>query len=113
MKPLLSVKNGTILSIGNELLFQSKVTAVLGKAGGVHLKNGSNLWPSDWPPIKDSVHFGQHWEYSAQQTWPNLFVTYLLPLYNILNKLKSTPSIHLSVFPLLESSYSIKSVPGQ
>lgn len=66
MKTRLSIKNGAIPSIGNELLFQSKVTTVLGKAEGVPLKNGSNLWPSDCPSIKDSVHFGHHWEYSAQ-----------------------------------------------
>lgn len=69
----------------------------MGTAGGVPLSSGSNPRPSDCLSVKDSVHFGQQWKYLKQMGWPELFSTYLPPLYNALHELHATPSIHLTV----------------
>lgn len=82
----LSIKNGVILSVGNELLFQSKIIPEPGTAGVVLMNNGSNPSPSDCLSVEDSVRFAQHWENSPQMTWSKLFLTYLPPPHNAFDK---------------------------
>lgn len=78
----LSIKNGVILSVGNELLLQSKIIPEPGTAGVVLMNNGSNPSPSDCLSVEDLVCFAQHWENSPQMTWSKLFLTYLPPPHN-------------------------------